>query len=319
MLTHASPSETSCSTSPGMETFSGGSPLALLLGVRVRERVEEERCSYSEITPPSAVKQTYQYVCLVALSVCKNHQHCSGGIGSRIIKVLQGFLSFNMLYTYMYVLMQPSGIDDGAPLSSENGNIGHLIDDAMEDIMAPTQATPTTTPTIGHTYSASGRSQSKRPPQNKVKSSPSKSKMEIHMSGEKSVVMEFNSDSDDDDDDNILRDLMSHHRPRQNLTNGSRGGGSGGGGRRRKDLLSPTRKSMKQSGSSDCGSIFSESDEDFCVIDAPTITRVVSKTTYTHLHIISCVSTCWPSPSNQSFYRQVARYQRGVGDHRVGQ
>ena len=111
------------------------------------------------------------------------------------------------------------------------------------------------------------------------------------MSGEKSVVMEFNSDSDDDDDDdnNILRDLMSHHRPRQNLTNGSRGGGSGGGGRRRKDVLSPTRKSMKQSGSSDHGSIFSESDEDFCVIDAPTITKVVSKTTYIY-HVYKYVS-----------------------------
>lgn len=98
------------------------------------------------------------------------------------------------------------------------------------------------------------------------------------MSGDKSVVMEFNSDSDDDDeDDNILRDLMSHHRPRQNLTNESRGGSreGGGGGRKRKDVLSPTRKSMKQSGS-DHGSIFSESDEDFCVIDAPTITKVVS-------------------------------------------
>ena len=190
----------------------------------------------------------------------------------------------------MYALLQPSGIDDGAPLSSENGNIGHLIDDAMEDIVAPVQATPTTTPTTttsGHAYSlASGHSRSKRPPPNKVKSSPSKSKMEIHMSGEKSVVMEFNSDSDDDD--NILRDLMSHHRPRQNLTNGSRGGGSGGGGRRQKDVLSPTRKSMKQSGSSDHGSIFSESDEDFCVIDAPTITRVVSKTTYKYTHL-SCV------------------------------
>ena len=138
----------------------------------------------------------------------------------------------------------------------------------MEDIMAPAQTTPTTT---GHTHTtATTHSRSKRPP-NKVKSSQSKSKMEIHMSGDKSVVMEFNSDSDDDDeDDNILRDLMSHHRPRQNL---SREGG--GGGRKRKDMLSPTRKSMKQSGS-DHGSIFSESDEDFCVIDAPTITKVVS-------------------------------------------
>ena len=31
------------------------------------------------------------------------------------------------------------------------------------------------------------------------------------------------------------------------------------------------------------------------------------------------ISDCWPLPSNQSFYRQIASYQRGVGDHRVGQ
>ena len=28
--------------------------------------------------------------------------------------------------------------------------------------------------------------------------------------------------------------------------------------------------------------------------------------------------SCWPSPSNQSFYRQIAGYGMGVGDHRVG-
>jgi hypothetical protein len=28
---------------------------------------------------------------------------------------------------------------------------------------------------------------------------------------------------------------------------------------------------------------------------------------------------CSPSPSNQSFYRQIAGYQRGAGDHKVGQ
>ena len=28
---------------------------------------------------------------------------------------------------------------------------------------------------------------------------------------------------------------------------------------------------------------------------------------------------CWPLPSNQSFYRQIADCQRGVGDHRIGQ
>ena len=32
-----------------------------------------------------------------------------------------------------------------------------------------------------------------------------------------------------------------------------------------------------------------------------------------------CIIIYWPSPSNQSFYRQIAHYQRGVGNHRVGQ
>ena len=27
------------------------------------------------------------------------------------------------------------------------------------------------------------------------------------------------------------------------------------------------------------------------------------------------VDICWPLPTNQSFYRQIAGYQRGVGDH----
>ena len=34
---------------------------------------------------------------------------------------------------------------------------------------------------------------------------------------------------------------------------------------------------------------------------------------------IACRLKCWPSPSNQKFYTQIAGYQRGVGDHGVGQ
>ena len=30
------------------------------------------------------------------------------------------------------------------------------------------------------------------------------------------------------------------------------------------------------------------------------------------------VKICWPSLSNQCFYRQIAGYGMGVGDHRVG-
>ena len=35
------------------------------------------------------------------------------------------------------------------------------------------------------------------------------------------------------------------------------------------------------------------------------------------LSYLVCVCVCWPLPSNQSFYRQIAGYQRGVGNHRV--
>ena len=67
-----------------------------------------------------------------------------------------------------------------------------------------------------------------------------------------------------------------------------------------------------------------------CVhIHLPTCTHIH---TYTHTHIHTCMSyaqwhyppqpqsCCWPSPSNQSFYinfyRQIASYQRGMGDRR---
>ena len=93
------------------------------------------------------------------------------------------------------------------------------------------------------------------------------------MSGDNSVVMEFNSDSEEDDDD-ILRDLMSHHRTQKWTTAGEGGGVKGQ--ERGGDESKPARgTSMKQSGS-DYGSIFSESDDDFCFVDAPTITKVVS-------------------------------------------
>ena len=100
------------------------------------------------------------------------------------------------------------------------------------------------------------------------------------MSGDKSVVMEFNSDSDsDDEDDDILRDLMSHHRPRQDVANVSRRGSRDGGEKKRRDVVGPMRKSTKQSGA-DHRDIFCESDEDFCIVEAPTVTKVVRKNRY---------------------------------------
>lgn len=203
---------------------------------------------------------------------------------------------------YMYMFTQPSslsgGDDGGLPLSSENGNIGHLINDAMEDIIAPISAPSKTTPT------SRIQSRSKKPSNNKNKmkkkkvaaSSQSKPKMEIHVSGDNSIVMDFNSDTDeDDDDDDILRDLMSHHRSRRSASNGS-----GGEDKRLRDSLSPSSsssttfaagKSMKQSGS-DYGSIFSESDEDFCFVDAPTITKVVCVYIYTVYYAFQLTEVC---------------------------
>ena len=72
---------------------------------------------------------------------------------------------------------------------------------------------------------------------------PSKSKTQIHVSSEKSVHMVFDSDSDSE---GVPGGGVSVHSPRGRLSG------------------------------SEQGSIFSESDEDFCILDAPTSTRVVS-------------------------------------------
>lgn len=79
----------------------------------------------------------------------------------------------------------------------------------------------------------------------KSRPKPSKSKTQIHVSSEKSVHMVFDSDSDSE---------------------GVLGGGVSG--------VSVPSPRARLSGSEQ-GSIFSESDEDFCILDAPTSTRVV--------------------------------------------
>ena len=78
---------------------------------------------------------------------------------------------------------------------------------------------------------------------------PSKSKMQIHISNEKSVHMVFDSDSDSES-----------------------GGGVHGRGVSGVGMHSPRGRLS----GSEQGSIFSESDEDFCILDAPTTTKVVS-------------------------------------------
>ena len=47
--------------------------------------------------------------------------------------------------------------------------------------------------------------------------------------------------------------------------------------------------------------------------NASIVSRVYCMNACTHPYN----AICWPLPSNQSFYRQIAGYQRGVGDHRV--
>ena len=61
---------------------------------------EEERRNCSEITPPSALKQTYQYVC-----VCVHYLSVTIGSRSRIIKALlflTCMLSVHILYSRKY-------------------------------------------------------------------------------------------------------------------------------------------------------------------------------------------------------------------------
>lgn len=100
-------------------------------------------------------------------------------------------------------------------------------------------------------------------------SSPSKSKMEIHVESERSVVLNFFSDSSDDnsDDERLSRQSKSEGK-RQ-----SAGGRRGREGHSRKHLSPPTQAGKPSS--SDHGSIFSESDDDFCFVDTPTSTKVV--------------------------------------------
>ena len=84
------------------------------------------------------------------------------------------------------------------------------------------------------------------------------------MESDISLIMDFDSDSDDSDGGNGVH---YHHHSAVKRKSGTN---------RNKGLLSPPKKSGKLSGS-DHGSIFSESDEDFCFVDTPTSTRVVSQ------------------------------------------
>lgn len=139
----------------------------------------------------------------------------------------------------------------GSPLTSltDTVDIGDLISDAMEDHTPPHSSHPP--------HTQSGRRKSGK------KHKANEAKMAIHVESDKSVVLDFCSDSSDDESG------VAHEG---GVKSGARGGG--GGVRSKKQLLSPP-PTGRLSGS-EHGSIFSESDDDFCFVDTPTSTRVVS-------------------------------------------
>ena len=144
-----------------------------------------------------------------------------------------------------------------------DSDIGDLISDAMEDIPSPETSSRAgsvdrreTTARRGKAafssaakLSADRKSRSRKVVGEHLRPRPSKSKMQIHISNEKSVHMVFDSDSDSESGGGVL------------------GGGVSGVG-----VHSPRGRLS----GSEQGSIFSESDEDFCILDAPTTTKVVS-------------------------------------------
>lgn len=122
-----------------------------------------------------------------------------------------------------------------------------------------------------------------------VTSSQSKSKMEIRMASDKSVVLDFCSDSSDDDDDGYGGRLSQADSVGGRSRSSKESVSVGRGTKSRERLLSPPTKSGKLSGS-DQGSIFSESDDDFCIVDTPTSTKVVSTNLITL--IVCCAIQC---------------------------
>lgn len=98
----------------------------------------------------------------------------------------------------------------------------------------------------------------------------SKPQMDFHVENDKSVVLDFHSDSSDDE---ALGVMNKAHGVGDGVWSGVHD--SVGRTSQERLLLSPPRKAGKMS-SSEHSSIFSESDDDFCFVDTPTTTRVVS-------------------------------------------
>lgn len=147
-------------------------------------------------------------------------------------------------------------------MSTLNGNddIGDLISDAMEDLPSPETSRKTepsygrertarreeVTSVLATRYDRVRKSRNRKVMGEESRPKSSKSKTQIHVSSEKSVHMVFDSDSDSEDVPGGGVSGVSVHSLRGRLSG------------------------------SEQGSIFSESDEDFCILDAPTSTRVVS-------------------------------------------
>ena len=191
---------------------------------------------------------------------------------------------------FLYILQSFSvytqnSCSSGSPLTSltDTTDIGDLINEAMEDLPNPDnqQTAKTRTNFERRRSGSSGSSRTHSGQKQKggrVTQAQSKSKMEIHVASDKSVVLDFCSDSSDDDNDVGYNGRLSQHGVsgvRSGRVRGGAGEGCGKVERGRERLLSPPAKSGKLSGS-DHGSIFSESDDDFCFVDTPTSTKVVS-------------------------------------------
>ena len=222
--------------------------------------------------------------------VCLAVTNCQGVEGKSSVTSLPQPLNLKYSPAFIYFLQSFSvytqnSCSSGSPLTSltDTTDIGDLINEAMEDLPNPDnqQTAKTRTNSERRRSGSSGSSRTHSGQKQKggrVTQAQSKSKMEIHVASDKSVVLDFCSDSSDDDNDVGYNGRVSQHGVsgvRSGRVRVGAGEGCGKVERGRERLLSPPAKSGKLSGS-DHGSIFSESDDDFCFVDTPTSTKVVS-------------------------------------------
>ena len=150
----------------------------------------------------------------------------------------------------------------GSLLNSSNDatDIGDLINDAMEDLPSPESS--------HKGASQSGKRADKRKAArtgSKGAASGGRPTLEIHASSEKSFHMDFCSDSEED------------------VSGGGGGGGDsvrvgrvGRGGAGDAKRTGGQGAPLSPRGMHSSSDIFSESDDDFCIVNIPTLTKVVS-------------------------------------------